>query len=86
MPTPRPTYVITVTDARPNDPAAGPIASRLRRALKVLLRSFDLRCLKIEPGPVPPPGTLAEASQNAGEADGTRDALAAPDATPEPPV
>jgi hypothetical protein len=78
MPKPRPTYLLTLADARPDDPDAGPIASRLRRALKVLLRSFDLRCVRIAPGPAPPPGTSPEPFRDAGEGDGPTDV---PDAT-----
>ena len=49
MPDQRTKYLLTLTDAAPNDPDAGPIAIRLKRALKCLLRSFDLRCVRIEP-------------------------------------
>ena len=61
MPEPRTAFLLALVDARPGDEAAGPLNVRLRRALKCLLRSFNLRCVRVESGPVPPQGRLAEA-------------------------
>ena len=65
MSAPRVTFVLTLTDAAPNTAEAGPLNVRLRRALKCLLRSFALRCVRIENGPPPvePALDAADATQ-----------------------
>ena len=44
MTTPRDAFALLLVDAHPGDPDASPATNRLKRALKVLLRSFGLRC------------------------------------------
>lgn len=53
--------VLTLLDAAPDSPV--PFACRLRRALKVLGRSFSLRCTSISP--VPPANQAAAAPTEA---------------------
>ena len=72
---PRESFIVTLTDAAPNDPDAGPLPARLKRALKCLLRSFGLRCTRIANAPPSTP----DAPGDPREADGPPDA---PDATP----
>lgn len=66
----RDAYLVTLTDAHPTDAEFGPVAIRLRRALKCLLRSFGLRCVRIEPTPAEPAPNAAHAKPgpSAGEA------------------
>jgi hypothetical protein len=46
---PRPPFRLTLVAL--DDPAGVPPRIRVKRALKVLLRSFGLRCIRIEPAP-----------------------------------
>jgi hypothetical protein len=48
MPKPRDAFLLTLIDAESGDPEASPATNRLKRALKVLLRSFGLRCVRAE--------------------------------------
>ena len=69
MTTPRDAYIIALVDAHPGDTDAGPANVRVRRALKCLLRSFGLRCVRAEFAPVPSPGRLGEAFAPLGTPD-----------------
>ena len=54
-------FLLLLRDEDHNHPDAGPAVNRLKRALKVLLRSFGLRCDRAEIFPTPPPpGPLPE--------------------------
>lgn len=60
MPTPaRTAFVLAIVDAWPNDPEVTSATNRLKRALKTLLRTHGLRCVRAELAPVPPIGKLA---------------------------
>ncbi len=65
-------YLLLLRDADHGDPEAGPATNRLKRALKVLLRSFGLRCDRAEELAAPPAGPLAGVLGNG-------DSLAGPD-------
>ena len=54
-------FLILLRDADANQPDAGPVIIRLRRALKCLFRSFGLRCDRAEIFPTSPVGPLPEA-------------------------
>ena len=55
-------FLLLLRDIDANDPDAGPVIIRLRRALKCLLRSYGLRCDRAEIHATPPtPGPLHEA-------------------------
>ena len=54
-------FLILLRDADSNQADAGPVIIRLRRALKVLLRSFGLRCVSAESFPTPPTGSAPDA-------------------------
>jgi hypothetical protein len=41
-------FLLLLRDIDANDPDAGPVIIRLRRALKTLLRSYGLRCDRAE--------------------------------------
>jgi hypothetical protein len=53
MTAPRDAFILTLVDAESRDPDASPAANRLKRALKVLLRSFGLRCIRPSVSPAP---------------------------------
>ena len=53
-------YLLLLRDADHGDPEAGPATNRLKRALKVLLRSFGLRCDRAEVFAAPPAGPLPD--------------------------
>lgn len=49
-------FTITIQDAEPRNPV--PLAPRLRRLLKVMLRGYGIRCVDLRPVPSqasPPP-------------------------------
>ncbi len=54
-------FVLMLRDEDHGDPDASPAANRLKRALKILLRSFGLRCTRAELFEVPPVGALRDA-------------------------
>jgi hypothetical protein len=60
MPRPRDAFHLTLADAEANDPDASPAASRLKRASKVLLRTYGLRCARAESRPADPAGATVE--------------------------
>jgi hypothetical protein len=54
-------FLLLLRDVEGNDPEASPATNRLKRALKCLLRSFGLRCDRVEEFASPPAPPLRDA-------------------------
>jgi hypothetical protein len=79
-----PTYHLTLRDAgSPGEGHPAPVDVRLRRALKCLLRSFGLRCVRVEEVPAVEPDGRAKPSGVPGTGAEPTDAAAGPQSDAE---